>query len=173
MFRRTEIRDVMRRELYIFCAALLMSLALSLSGTAHAQNIPIGKRIPDVRPQEWLNGERPVREAKLTCIEFFHPSSKRSRTNLEHLKFLAGEFLHRDFQVVVIAAGDEETVRTELTPYTDEGLAVGLDTDNACFKAFGVTYLPACVIIDEQKRTIWTGDSKLLTQRLINDLKHQ
>ena len=169
MFHITKTGYVMRRFLRILCIVVLTAAA----GSVCAQNIPIGKRIPDVKPQSWLDGVRPVRDSKLTCIEFYHPSSKRSRTNLEHLQFLAGEFLHRDFQVVVIAAGDEQAVEKALAPFTDEGIAVGLDTDNACFKAFGVTYLPACVIIDDQKKTVWTGDSKSLTVKLIENLKQK
>ena len=156
----------------LFCI-LTIALLTVMAAPAGAQNIPIGKRIPDVRPQEWMGGVRPVREAKLTCIEFFHPSSRRSKSNIESLLALSSEFTHRDFQVVVIAAGDEEAVRTALTPYTEEGIAVGIDRDNECFKALGINYLPACIIIDDQKKIIWTGDSRTLTPKLIKNLNQK
>ena len=159
----------MRRFFYILCLAVLTVV----TAPAAAQNTPIGKRIPDVRPHTWLNGVRPSRESRLTCIEFFHPSSKRSMANVANLQSLAARFPRKDFQVVVVASGDAEAVENALLTLTDEGIAVAADTDNACFKAFGVTYLPACVVIDDQKRTVWTGDSKLLTPQLINNLKQK
>ena len=159
----------MKRYLCILCLALLAVVATP----ADAQNIPIGKRIPDVRPQEWMGGVRPVREAKLTCIEFFHPSSRRSKSNIESLMALSSGFTHRDFQVVIIAAGDEDAIRTALTPYAEEGIAVGIDRGNECFKALGINYLPACIIIDDQKKIIWTGDSKTLTPKLIKNLNQK
>ena len=97
----------------------------------------------------------------------------RSRRNIEHLDSLAAHFPRKDFQFVVIAAGEAEAVAKALTPLTAEGVAVGLDTDNDCFKAFGVSYLPACVIIDNQRKAVWTGDSRSLTAKLIEDLKQQ
>ena len=153
---------------------LLGIVAIMLVATsAAAQNIPIGKRIPDVKPQSWLNGVRPLRDSGLTCIEFYHPASKRSMANIDNLRQLAENFTRKDLQIVVVAAGDAEAVESALGSSTDEGVAVGLDTENNCFKAFGVTYLPACVIIDDQKKTVWAGDSKSLTMKLINNLKQK
>ena len=159
----------MRRIFHILCIMILMLVA----APAAAQTMPIGKRIPDVRPHEWLDAVRPLRDSKLTCIEFFHPSSKRSLDNMPNLLHLSGEFLHKDFQVIVIASGDSRKVEELLKPYTDEGIAVGLDPDGQCFKAFGVVYLPACVLIDDQRKVVWTGDSRLMTPRFIEVMKKQ
>lgn len=153
--------------LRILCTVALISAALA----ADAQNIPIGRRIPDTRPQTWLNGVRPMRDAKLTCIEFYHPASKRSRSNVDSLMRLSDEFLRRDFQVVVIAAGDRQAVEQQLADVLEVGIPVGLDSDNGCFKDFGVNYLPACIIIDDKQKTLWTGDSRTLTPRTIKNLK--
>ena len=150
----------------ICIAALLLAAA-----AVQAQTLPIGKRVPDVKPEMWLDGLRPMRESKLTCIEFFHPSSKRCLDNIKHLLQLSGEFLHKDFQVVVVASGDPQQIDNLLKPYTDEGIAVGIDTDGQCFKAFGVVYLPACVLIDDQKKVVWTGDSRLMSARFIEVMK--
>ena len=141
--------------------------------SAAAQNTPIGKRIPDVRPNEWLNDVRPLRESKITCVEFFHHASDRSRKNIEHLKMLSEKFTRKDFQVVIVAGGDAESIKKELTQLTNEGFPVGMDLDGECFKACGVNYLPACVIFDNQRKTLWTGDSKSLTAKLIENLKQQ
>ena len=156
----------MRRFLYILCTALLTLAAVR----ADAQTIPIGRRIPDVKPQTWLHGVRPVRESQLTCIEFYHPSSRRSLANIDSLIRLSGEFLRKDFQVVVVAAGDEQTVGRQLASCVDEGIPVGIDRDGECFKAFGVTYLPACIIIDDRQKTVWTGDSRTLTAQTIRNM---
>ena len=156
----------MRGFVRTVCIAALMFAAASVQ----AQNIPIGKRIPDVRPQTWLNGMRPLREAKLICIEFFHPASARSRSNVESLLLLSSEFARRDFQIVVVAGGDAEAVKNALSSFTDRGVAVGFDSSGECFKAFGVDYLPACIIVDEQRKTLWTGDSKTLTDKTIKNL---
>lgn len=160
----------MKRFLYTICIALLTLLS---TRTADAQTIPIGRRIPEVKPEAWLNDLRPMRESKLTCIEFFHPSSKRCVDNLPNLLHLSGEFLHKDFQVIVIASGDSQKIEEILTPYTEEGIAVGLDPGGKCFKALGVVYLPACVLIDDQKKVVWTGDSRLMTPRFIEVMQKQ
>ena len=159
--------DVMRRFLYIICTALLTLAA----GRADAQNIPIGRRAPDVKPQSWLHGVRPVRDAKLTCIEFYHPASARSRANIDSLILLTREVLRKDFQVIVVAAGDETVVERQLAVCTEEGVPVGLDPENQCFKALGVTYLPACIIVDDRQKILWTGDSRTLTPQIIGNLK--
>ena len=159
----------MRHFFYILCIAFAMFSATP----AEAQNAPIGKRIPDVKPDVWLNEVRPLRDAKLTCVEFFHPASTRSRKNIEHLKSLAENFARKDFQVVIVAGGDADSVSEELLPLTADGIAVGLDLDNDCFEALEVNYLPACLIFDSQRKAVWTGDSKLLTAKLIDNLKQQ
>lgn len=152
---------------------LCIAAAVVAASLTQAQNIPIGKRAPDVKPRSWLNDVRPVREAVLTCIEFYHPSSSRSLANIESLVALSSEFTHRNFQVMVVAAGDEAAVKKALMPFADEGIAIGLDRDNECFKAFGVNYLPSCIIIDDQRKIVWTGDSKSLTPQLIKSLNQK
>ena len=157
----------MKTVLRILC---IVALVLCTAAT-DAQNIPIGKRIPDVKPQSWLHGVRPARDAKLTCVEFYHPSSKRSRSNIDSLLRLSGEFLRKDFQVVVIASGDEPAIEQQLAGCVDEGVPVGLDTAGECFKALGVNYLPSCIIFDERQKILWAGDSRSLTPQTIKNLK--
>ena len=157
----------MKRFFYILCAVLLTLTA----GSAGAQNIPIGRRIPDVRPQTWLHGVRPVRDSKFTCIEFYHPASSRSRANIDSLMVLTDKLLRKDFQVIVVAAGDEQTVGKQLETPLDEGIPVGLDSTGECFKALGVTYLPASIIIDDRQKIVWAGDSRTLTPQMIQNLK--
>lgn len=153
---------------------ILLSLLalLSFASNAAAQTVQLGKRVPDIRPREWLAGVRPSGDAQLYAIEFCHAGSQRSIANLEKLRLLAQQ-TGGGFQIIAVAGGDRSTAAEAFKKFADEGLAVAIDDEGRYFKSFGVTYLPACAITDKSGRALWVGDSGQLTPAMIQRLKEQ
>jgi len=151
---------------------VLLSFAVAAALCAAAQNAPLGKRLPDIKPKVWLDGVLPAQNARITCLEFYHPKSSRSRQNIAHLKELAAA-AGGDVRIIVIAGGDERTAADSLRRYIGGGTAVAIDEANRYFEMFDVAYLPACIIVDDHGRAIWVGDSGQLTTERIRELKDQ
>lgn len=148
---------------------LMLAFAL-LSVAAVAQNVPLGKRIPEIKPRVWLGGRMPSPDAGLTCMEFFHPKNARTLHNVEHLQLLRSQ-TGGAFDIIVVSGGDEPSTRQALEHLPVEGMAVAMDESSRWFGRFEVTYLPACIVVDGDGRALWTGDSKQLTPAIILKLK--
>lgn len=150
---------------------LMLAFALLSVSAACAQNVPLGKRIPEIKPQSWLGGRTPSADAGLTCIEFFHPKSARSLGNVEHLRQLRAE-TGGAFDIVVVSGGDERSTGESLSRFLGDGTAVAVDEQARWFNRFEVSYLPACMVVGSDGRVLWTGDSKQLTPAMIRKLKN-
>ncbi|MDE6777987.1 MAG: hypothetical protein K2J51_00720 [Alistipes sp.] len=151
---------------------LMLAFALLSVTAAAAQNVPLGKRIPEIKAQSWLGGRMPSADAGLRCIEFFHPKSARSLANVEHLRQLRAE-TGGAFDIIVVSGADERSTGESLARYADDGTAVAVDEPARLFGRFGVSYLPACMVVGSDGRVLWTGDSKQLTPAMIRKLKCQ
>lgn len=146
-------------------ALLILSFALaSAAGSATAQNIVLGDRVPDLKVSKWLDDRQPA-AAPATYIEFFHSSNPACVTSLDKLKKLTGK-LGTKLRVIVVTKEDPAKITSLLKPYLSQQIGVALGAEKG-FTAFGVTYVPFGVLTDAKNRAVWMGNSLQFNEKLI------
>lgn len=146
-------------------ALLILSFALaSAAGSATAQNIVLGDRVPDLKVSKWLDDRQPA-AAPATYIEFFHSSNPACVTSLDKLKKLTGK-LGTKLRVIVVTKEDPAKIASLLKPYLSQQIGVALGAEKG-FTAFGVTYVPFGVLTDAKNRAVWMGNSLQFNEKLI------
>ena len=146
-------------------ALLILSFALaSAAGSATAQNIVLGDRVPDLKAPKWLDDRQPA-AAPATYIEFFHSSNPACVTSLDKLKKLTGK-LGTKLRVIVVTKEDPAKITSLLKPYLSQQIGVALGAEKG-FTAFGVTYVPFGVLTDAKNRAVWMGNSLQFNEKLI------
>lgn len=146
-------------------ALLILSFALaSAAGSATAQNVVLGDRVPDLKVPKWLDDRQPA-AAPATYIEFFHSSNPACVTSLDKLKKLTGK-LGTKLRVIVVTKEDPAKIASLLKPYLSQQIGVALGAEKG-FTAFGVTYVPFGVLTDAKNRAVWMGNSLQFNEKLI------
>ncbi len=146
-------------------ALLILSFALaSAAGSATAQNVVLGDRVPDLKVSKWLDDRQPA-AAPATYIEFFHSSNPACVTSLDKLKKLTGK-LGTKLRVIVVTKEDPAKIAPLLKPYLSQQIGVALGAEKG-FTAFGVTYVPFGVLTDAKNRAVWMGNSLQFNEKLI------
>lgn len=134
-------------------ALLILSFALaSAAGSATAQNVVLGDRVPDLKVSKWLDDRQPA-AAPATYIEFFHSSNPACVTSLDKLKKLTDK-LGTKLRVIVVTKEDPAKIAPLLKPYLSQQIGVALGAEKG-FTAFGVTYVPFGVLTDAKNRAVW------------------
>lgn len=142
---------------------LLLSLLLTgIFPCLPAQNLPPGARVPDTKALSWLTAV-PQTEGKVVVYDFFHPADPACDESLSVLDGLAKRYEGR---VAVILIARERPLPT--TPSVQPGkaaYAVAVDLTGKTFGAFGIDYVPCCIVADKRGRITWTGiPAKLETE---------
>lgn len=146
-------------------ALLILSFALaSTAGSATAQNVVLGDRVPDLKAPKWLDDRQPA-AAPATYIEFFHSSNPACVTSLDKLKKLTGK-LGTKLRVIVVTKEDPAKIASLLKPYLSQQIGVAIGAEKG-FTAFGVTYVPFGVLTDAKNRAVWMGNSLQFNEKLI------
>lgn len=146
-------------------ALLILSFALaSAAGSATAQNVVLGDRVPDLKVSKWLDDRQPA-AAPATYIEFFHSSNPACVTSLDKLKKLTDK-LGTKLRVIVVTKEDPAKIAPLLKPYLSQQIGVALGAEKG-FTAFGVTYVPFGVLTDAKNRAVWMGNSLQFNEKLI------
>ena len=149
-------------------SSLILLLALlAPAAEAGAQNIALGERVPELKIQTWLDNRQPE-PAPTTYIEFFHTSNQSGTASLDHLEKLSRR-QGTDLRIVVVAQEPKEKIARLLDPYLSPRICVALDPDGRIFRAFGVSYVPFGVLVDERNRALWMGNTLQLTPEIIEN----
>lgn len=146
----------------------LIITLLALVSTAmvcNGQNMAIGTKVPAIAPAEWY-GAPMVVQSEPILVEFFHTSNRDAAARAIELTRLAKKYDGK-MKVVVITTQPRELVEEMVD--TASGYFVAIDADRKIHTAYGVKYVPYSVIVDNKGRLAWLGNSKTLTDKLIDD----
>lgn len=143
---------------------LILLAILGCIAAAHAQRVVIGERVPELKADTWLGGVRPS-PAPLTYIEFFYSPGRGVMESVGHLEELSNK-LGSKLHVVVLTREREDTVARLLGGKVSPLFVVALGADRD-FGNFGVSYIPFGVLVDARNRALWMGNTRTLTQELI------
>lgn len=133
---------------------ILLGLVLLMSNTLLAQKLIIGVKAPDLKIKEWITDQQP-NSGKPTLIEFFFSRSEPSCRRLTVMDSFAKKY-GDSLNVIVIACEPKERVLKATEKYI---FAVGLDTDNKTFSAYGAEFVPFGVLLDDKNKVLWFGNS--------------
>lgn len=133
---------------------ILLGMVLLMSNTLLAQKLIIGVKAPDLKIQEWITDQQP-NSGKPTLIEFFFSRSEPSCRRLTVMDSFAKKY-GDSLNVIVIACEPKERVLKATEKYI---FAVGLDTDNKTFSAYGAEFVPFGVLLDDKNKVLWFGNS--------------
>ena len=133
---------------------ILLGMVLLMSNTLLAQKLIIGVKAPDLKIKEWITDQQP-NSGKPTLIEFFFSRSEPSCRRLTVMDSFAKKY-GDSLNVIVIACEPKERVLKATEKYF---FAVGLDTDNKTFSAYGAEFVPFGVLLDDKNKVLWFGNS--------------
>ncbi len=133
---------------------ILLGMLLLTGNALLAQKLIIGVKAPDLKIKEWIT-ERSLTNDRPTLIEFFFSRSQPSCSRLAVMDTLARKY-GDSLNVIVIACEPKERVIKATEAYL---FAVGLDTDNKTFSAYGAEFVPFGVLLDDKNRVLWFGNS--------------
>lgn len=153
----TQNYKAMRHILLMF-AALTLSMHL-----AHGQKLIIGGRAPELKVKEWAT-TKPA-ESGPRLIEFFFSGSKPSVDRLTQVDAIAKTFNGR-LTVIVITKEPKDKVMSILSP-SSRSYFVAMDDNGRSFDAYGIQFVPFCVIIDNKGRIAWFGNSTSLCEEVV------
>ncbi len=133
---------------------ILLGMVLLMSNTLLAQKLIIGVKAPDLKIKEWITDQQP-NSGKPTLIEFFFSRSEPSCRRLTVMDSFAKKY-GDSLNVIVIACEPKDRVLKATEKYI---FAVGLDTDNKTFSAYGAEFVPFGVLLDDKNKVLWFGNS--------------
>lgn len=148
---------------------LILSVLLFV-GSAGAQTIALGQKVPELKVMAWLGGHKPQATAPMTYVEFFHSSNPACIKSMDKLKELSGKYKAK-LRIVVLSQEKEEKIAPMLTKYITPDICVGFDPEGRIFTAFGVNYVPFGVLLDAKNRVLWMGNTLQITPEIIESSK--
>ena len=154
----------MKQKIVIQMATLLMAIVLG-AASASAQSITLGARAPRLGSSEWLT-DRPNLKGKALLVEFFHSTNPKCQERIEELNQLAANY-KESLNVVVVAREPREQI-AEMMLHDYQHFYVAIDEAGTIFKSFEVRYVPSSVLTNHRGVILWTGNSALLDQAIID-----
>lgn len=149
---------------------LVLSLALLAAGTAFAQKLVIGSRIPDLKAVQWLTAA-PGAEVPM-LIEFYDPdnaSSVRFFPKLADVKRKYGNG-GSGVQIVVLVAQPGPAAEQLRRDYGDR-YCIGVDPDGKVYRSFNVRFLPYTILVNSKGELYWQGNLGNLTDEVLRKVR--
>lgn len=150
---------------------LLSSLVLLIAGTALAQKIVIGSRIPDFRDVRWLTtmpGGPGTGQTAPMLIEFHDPDNASSVRFFPKLADIRGKY--GNVQVVVLVARPGSAADELRQAYGDR-YYIGADPDGKVYRTFNVRFLPYTILVDSKGELYWQGNLGNITDAVLQKVR--
>lgn len=146
---------------------LILAIAIATVFEVNAQSMRFGERIPNIDVDSELGNELELAQKEHVCLVFIHSESRPCLEAFSNIQLL-GDVLTSAMDLVIITAEERGCERN--FAYLLEGLehTVAYDVDHRTFKAFGIQYVPCCVIYETKRnRTVWFGGIQQLNKETI------
>lgn len=151
------------KRLLTIVAALVFVMA---STSVKAQNIILEEKVPDSKIRAWLMDLQPD-AADYTCIFFHHSQSPRCRECLPKVKKIV-DSSEGKLNMVIITKEDYSKAGVTLTEYLNDKVGVAFDDGGRTFIAYGVRFIPFCVIYDKKGYAVWCGHAKSFNEKVFD-----
>lgn len=146
-----------------------MILILSaLHFECRAQSVIVGDKLPELNLRRWLMDLQPD-DAAYTCLMFHHSESELCREALDRAVALIGEY-DSQFNIIILTKEYYDKAGVALTEYLDDHVGVVFDQGARAHRTLKVNFVPFCVICDKRRRVLWSGNSAMLTQEIMDKI---
>ena len=143
---------------------IVAAIAFMLTTTsAEAQNIILGEKVPDSRIRSWLMDLQPD-AADYTCIIFYHSKSPRCQECLPKIKRIVNTYEGK-LNLIILTKEDYSKAGVTLTEHLSDRVGVAFDDGGRTFIAYGVRFIPFCVIYDKKGYAVWCGHAKSFDEK--------
>ena len=152
--------DLMRNLIATLTAVLLLT-----HGTAEAQRLRLGDRVPDISISTMLGTHYEEFTSEHICLIFIHSASEPCVVALDEF-IPEAESYANDMTIVLLTNEEPTSENALLNGYINHYTSVAFDSHGHTFHTFGINYVPFGVIFDRKKeRAEWFG--------AIHHLKHK
>lgn len=153
----------------------MLSLALLATGTALAQKMVIGSRIPDFRGVHWLTSAPAGPGSGQTApmlVEFYDPDNATSARFFPKLADIWQKYGNGDsgIRIVVLVARKGPAADKLLKEYGDR-YHIGTDPDGKVYQAFNVQFLPYTILVDSKGELYWQGNLVNITDAVLQKVR--
>lgn len=146
-------------------ATIVAAMAFLLS-SAKAQNIILGEKVPECKFRSWLMDLQPD-AAEYTCMLFYHSKSPQCQKCLPRIKQIVNK--HEDkLNLIITTKEDYGKAGVSLTEHLDDKIGVAFDDGGRTFIAYGVRFIPFCVIYDKKGYAVWCGHAKSFDEKVFD-----
>ena len=143
---------------------IVAAIAFMLASTsAKAQNIILGEKVPDSKIRSWLMDLQPD-AADYTCILFHHSKSPQCQECLPRIKQVVKNSEGK-LNLIIITKEDYNKAGVTLTEHLSDKVGVAFDDGGRTFLAYGVRFIPFCVIYDKKGYAVWCGHAKSFNEK--------
>lgn len=153
----------------------MLSLALLAAGTAFAQKMVIGSRIPDFRGVQWLTAAPAGPGSGQTApmlVEFYDPDNATSARFFPKLADIRQKYGNGDsgIQIVVLVAR-QGPAADKLLKESGDRYYIGTDPDGKVYQAFNVQFLPYTILVDTKGELYWQGNLGNITDAVLQKIR--
>lgn len=147
---------------------ILLTLIIGFATKADAENIVLGEKLPDMRISAWLMDLQPD-DAPYTCILFHHSESPLCDKVIKRAKRLINK--HKsEFRLIIVTKEEYAAAGVALTEHLADNTGVAFDERGRTFRAFGVKFIPFCIISDSKNRALWCGNGAALGEQVVEKI---
>ena len=150
----------MKRLLAILATVVLWATS------AEAQNIILGEKVPDSKIRSWLMDLQPD-AADYTCILFHNSKSPQCKKHLPKIKQMVNDYGSK-LNLIIVTKEDYSKAGVSLTEHLDDRIGVAFDDGGRTFIAYGVKFIPFCVIYDKKGYALWCGHAGSFTKEIFD-----
>ncbi|MBQ2364021.1 MAG: hypothetical protein II288_00480 [Alistipes sp.] len=153
----------MRTLLSIFVVMLLWC------GSAEAQNIRLGEKIPDIHVISDMGEKLELIDTECVCLIFVHAESKPSINAVHSFRGIA-EALGDEISFVLLFYEEPSPTSIE-NFYLTENTTIATDYEHRTFHNFEINYVPYAVIYEKRRdRALWFGSTQQLNQEMLKQI---
>lgn len=150
---------------------MLVAIALYTINATNAQNIILGEKVPDSRFRSWLMDLQPD-VADYTCLLFYHSKSPRCQKCLPQIDKMVEKYGSK-LNLIIVTKEDYGKAGVTLTEYLDDRVGVAFDDGGRTFAAYGVRFIPFCVIYDKKGNAAWCGHASTFSEKIFDRILTQ
>lgn len=148
----------------------IIALLVALSSSASAQNIRLSEKIPDISVESVVGTELKLIEQEYTCLVFMHSKCEPCFKAIPNLHQAATPLSDR-IAVVLITHETREAEATIAENFKGYYQTIVFDDNRQTHKAFGINFVPFCVIYNTKSRRIeWFGSLQQLNTTELNKI---
>lgn len=104
-----------------------------------------------------------------TCILFYHSQSPQCRKYVTRVKNLTKE-AEGKMNVIILTKERHNEAGVTLTEHLNDLTTVAFDDGGRTFRAFGIKFIPFCVICNSKNKAVWCGHAGSLSKAIIEKI---